>query len=224
MKSIQLSSDAASVSQPSPIVLRLMLVDDHSIVLAGLITVLEFDSRIRVVASAGSGPEAVAAYREHQPDLVLMDIRMPGMDGIQTLKVLRQENPRARVIMLTTPETPTDLRDALAAGAVGYLLKTIHRNALLEAIFTVHAGGHAIPTALLRQIKEVNAAPLLTTRQIEVLEFLSKGLSNKEIAAVLGFSEAGTKKHLVTIFQKLGAADRTEAVVIAIQNGLVKVH
>lgn len=202
--------------------LRLLLVDDHNIVLIGLASVLEFDHRIKIVAMAESGVEALTAYREHQPDLVLMDIRMTGMDGIETLRRIRNEHPTSRVIMLTTSETPTDLRDALAAGAVGYLLKTISRIALLDAIFTVHAGGQAIPTALLRQIKEANAAPLLTPRQLEVLDLLSKGLSNKEIAAVLGFSEAGTKKHLISIFEKLGAADRTEAVIIAIQNGLVK--
>lgn len=202
--------------------LRLLLVDDHNIVLTGLATVLEFDHRIEVVAMAENGADAVVAYRTHQPDLVLMDIRMAGMDGIETLRQLRNEYSSCRVIMLTTSETPTDLRDALAAGAVGYLLKTTNRTALLDAIFTVHAGGQAIPTALLRQIKEANAAPLLTQRQLEVLDLLSKGLSNKEIAAVLGFSEAGTKKHLISIFEKLGAADRTDAVIIAIQSGLVK--
>ena len=202
---------------------RVLLVDDHSIVLAGLATVLKFDSRIKIVAGVESGPEAMLADREHQPDVVLLDIRMPGMDGIETLRQLRQEHPCARVVMLTTSEMSSNLREALAAGAVGYLLKTVQRDELLESIFAVHAGGQAFPAGLLRQIKEAKAAPLLTDRQIEVLEFLSKGLSNKEIAGVLGFSEAGTKKHLVTIFQKLGAADRTEAVVIAIQSGLIKV-
>lgn len=204
--------------------LRLLLVDDHNIVLTGLATVLEFDPRIKVVALAESGADALVEYRIHEPDLVLMDIRMAGMDGIETLRKLRKEFSSSRVIMLTTSETPTDLRDALAAGAAGYLLKTTNRTALLDAIFSVHAGGQAIPTALLRQINEANAAPLLTQRQLEVLDLLSKGLSNKEIAAVLGFSEAGTKKHLVSIFEKLGAADRTEAVIIAIQNGLVKLN
>lgn len=202
--------------------LRLLLVDDHNIVLTGLATVLEFDHRIKVVAMAENGIEALVAYRKYQPDLVLMDIRMSGMDGIETLRQLRNEHARSRVIMLTTSETPTDLRDAMAAGAVGYLLKTTNRTDLLDAIFTVHAGGMAIPTTLLRQIQEANSAPLLTQRQLEVLDLLSKGLSNKEIAAVLGFTEAGTKKHLISIFEKLGATDRTEAVIIAIQNGLVK--
>ena len=202
--------------------LRLLLVDDHNIVLTGLATVLEFDPRIKVVALAESGADALVAYRKHQPDLVLMDIRMTGMDGIETLRQLRNEHSSSRVIMLTTSETPADLRNALAAGAAGYLLKTTNRTALLDAIFSVHAGGQAIPSALLRQIKEAKAAPLLTQRQLEVLDLLSKGLSNKEIASVLGFSEAGTKKHLIPIFEKLGAADRTEAVIIAIHNGLVK--
>ena len=215
--------DFPKLKEPTNVV-RVLLVDDHSIVLAGLATVLEFDSRIIIVAGVGSGPMALLAYREHQPDLVLLDIRMAGMDGIETLRQLRQEHPAARVVMLTMSETSSDLREALAAGAVGYLLKTVQRDELLESIFAVHAGGQAFPAGLLRQIKEAKAAPLLTARQIEVLEFLSKGLSNKEIAGLLGFSEAGTKKHLVSIFQKLGAADRTEAVVIAIQNGLIKVY
>lgn len=204
--------------------LRLLLVDDHNIVLSGLATVLEFDHRIEIVAMAENGVDALIEYQTHQPDLVLMDIRMAGMDGIETLRRLRAKYPSARVIMLTTSETPADLRDALAAGAAGYLLKTTNRTELLDAIFAVHAGGQAIPEALLRQIKEANAAPLLTQRQLEVLELLSKGLSNKEIASVLGFSEAGTKKHLVAIFGKLGATDRIDAIIIAVQNGLVKLE
>ena len=204
--------------------LRLLLVDDHNIVLSGLATVLEFDHRIEIVAMAENGVDALNEYRTHQPDLVLMDIRMAEMDGIETLRRLRAKYPSARVIMLTTSETPADLRDALAAGAAGYLLKTTNRTELLDAIFAVHAGGQAIPEALLRKIKEANAAPLLTQRQLEVLELLSKGLSNKEIASVLGFSEAGTKKHLVAIFGKLGATDRIDAIIIAVQNGLVKLE
>lgn len=204
--------------------LRLLLVDDHNIVLSGLATVLEFDHRIEIVAMAENGVDALIEYQTHQPDLVLMDIRMAGMDGIETLRRLRAKYPSARVIMLTTSETPADLRDALAAGAAGYLLKTTNRTELLDAIFAVHAGGQAIPEALLRKIKEANAAPLLTQRQLEVLELLSKGLSNKEIASVLGFSEAGTKKHLVAIFGKLGATDRIDAIIIAVQNGLVKLE
>ena len=198
-------------------------MDDHSIVLQGLTTVLEFDPRIKVVAVAESGAQAIIAYHDHRPDLVLMDIRMGEMDGIETLRSIRVDYPEVRAIMLTTSETPTDLRDALAAGAAGYLLKTTKRADLIEAIFLVHAGGKAIPESLLRQIKEAIAAPLLTPRQLEVLDLLSKGLSNKEIATILGFSEAGTKKHLASIFEKLGANDRTEAVVIAIQNGLIRV-
>ncbi len=205
-------------------IIRILIVDDHDIVRAGLAAVLQFEPRFEIVAMAENGSEALTAYREHLPDVVLMDIRMPVMDGIKALRQICKEFPEARVIMLSTSEASEDLRLSLAEGASGYVLKTTGRDELQKGIFTVHDGGHFTPSGLEKQMAEALSAPILTVRQMEVLDLLVKGLSNKEIGTVLGFSIAGTKKHLATIYTKLGAAGRTEAVALAMQNGLIRME
>jgi DNA-binding NarL/FixJ family response regulator len=201
--------------------IRLLLVDDHPVVLAGLAAVLEFEPRLRVVAQGTDGGQAVALFREHRPDVALLDVRMPGLDGPGAAGRIRAEFPDARLLMLSTSEADADVRRALDAGARGYLLKTACPEELVDAVLTVHAGGRWVPAALVRPAG-APAAAALSPRQAEVLELLAKGLSNKEIAAVLGFSEDGAKAHLKAIYAKLGVRDRTEAVVAAIQRGLVR--
>ena len=204
--------------------IRLLLADDHLVVRMGLAAVLKFDPRFTIVAEAADGHAAVAAHREHQPDITLLDVRMPKLDGIEAARRIRAESPAARLLMLTSYDAEEDIRRALDAGASGYLLKDSSQDDLITALLAVHRGESWLPANIARRLREHTQEPPLSPRQLEVLELLAKGLSNKEIAGVLGFTTDGTKAHLRTIFAKLGAADRTEAVVNAIQRGLVRVE
>ena len=204
--------------------LRLLLADDHPVVRAGLAAVLKFDPRFTVVAEAADGHAAIAAHREHQPDITLMDVRMPNLDGIEAARRIRAESPAARILMLSTYHAEEDIRRALDAGASGYLLKDSSPDDLITALLAVHRGEQWLPANIARRLREHTRETPLSPRQIEVLELLAKGLSNKEIANVLGFTTDGTKAHLRAIFAKLGVADRTEAVVNAIQRGLIRVE
>jgi len=205
----------------SPI--SVMLVDDHYVVRMGLTAVLQFESDIRVVAAAENGEQAVELFRRHRPDITLLDVRMPDMDGIAVLRAIRTEFPDARVIMLTTYDTEEDAYQAAQAGAAGYLLKQTGQDELVAAIRAVHAGQQIFPESLRRRIEVRASQPDLTPRQTAVLELLVKGLSNKDIARMLGVTEDGIKAHLKTIYGRLEAADRTEAVMLAIQRGIVRV-
>ena len=202
--------------------IRLLLVDDHLVVRAGLAAVLKFDARFQVIAEASDGVAAVEAHRKHQPDITLLDVRMPVMDGIEAARRIRAESPAARLLMLTTYDAEEDIRLALDAGASGYLLKNSNQDDLIAALHTVHRGERWLPAGLARRLSKHTQETPLSPRQVEVLELLAKGLSNKEIAAVLGFTIDGTKAHLRAIFSKLGVADRTEAVVTAIQRGWLR--
>jgi len=204
--------------------IRLLLADDHLVVRMGLAAVLKFDPRFTIVAEAADGHAAVAAHREHQPDITLLDVRMPKLDGIEAARRIRAGSPAARLLMLTTYDAEEDIRRALDAGASGYLLKDSSQDDLITALLAVHRGEQWLPANIARRLREHMQEAPLSPRQIEVLELLAKGLSNKEIASVLGFTTDGTKAHLRTIFAKLGVADRTEAVVNAIQRGLVRVE
>ena len=204
--------------------IRLLLADDHLVVRMGLAAVLKFDRRFTIVAEAADGHAAVAAHRAHRPDITLMDVRMPRLDGIEAARCIRAESPAARLLMLTTYDAEEDIRRALDAGASGYLLKDSSQDDLITALLAVQRGERWLPANIARRLREHTQEAPLSPRQLEVLELLAKGLSNKEIAGVLGFTTDGTKAHLRTIFAKLGVADRTEAVVNAIQRGLVRVE
>ena len=186
--------------------------------------VLQFEPRVAVVAEAEDGAQAVAKFREHRPDVTLMDVRMPVLDGLEALRRVRSEFPEARVLMLTTSETEADIQAALAAGAAGYLLKNASPSELVDAVLAVHRGERWLPESLAKRIDQDAKESPLSPRQLEVLELLAKGLSNKEIASVLNFTTDGVKHHLKSIYAKLGVQDRTEAVVNAIQRGLVRVE
>ena len=202
--------------------IRLLLADDHLVVRAGLAAVLKFEARFQVVAEASDGVAAVEAHRQHRPDITLLDVRMPVLDGIEAARRIRSESPDARLLMLTTYDAEEDIRRALHAGASGYLLKNSSQDDLIAALLTVHRGERWLPAGLASRLCEHTKETPLSARQIEVLELLAKGLSNKEIASVLGFTIDGTKAHLRTIFTKLAVADRTEAVVTAIQRGWLR--
>lgn len=213
---------AAEMKSTTPI--RLLLADDHFVVRAGLAAVLKFDTRFRVIAEAGDGVEAVKAHRQHQPDVALLDVRMPVMDGIEAARRIRAEFPAARLLMLTTSETEEDIHRALEAGAAGYAPKNSSAAELTCALLAVHRNERWIPADLARRLEERTREAPLSSRQLEVLELLAKGLSNKEIATVLGFTTDGTKAHLKSIYAKLGVQGRAEAVTIGMQKVLLRVE
>ncbi len=202
--------------------IRLVLADDHAVVVMGLEAVLSLEPDLEIVATADDGRAAVEAYRRERPDLILLDLRMPDMDGVEAARCIRREFPEAKVLFLTSYETEDEIQQALASGAAGYALKRSKAAELVQAIRTVAGGGTWIPERLVRRAKEAADAPVLSERQREVLSLVSKGLSNKEIAEVLGFTESGTKQHLRQIFTKLGVTGRAEALSEAMQRGILK--
>lgn len=206
---------------PHPI--RLMLVDDHSVVRMGLGAVLSLYPELKVVAEAEDGAEAVETFRRERPDVVLMDARMPGTGGAEALRAIRQEFPTARAIMLTTSDLDEDVQQAIEAGANGYLLKNVGRDELVDAIKQVHAGQQYIPAAIRKLMAGLASRKHLSAREIEVLDGMRRGLSNREIAVALSISEHTAKAHVKAILHKLESADRAEAVARAFEQGLLRV-
>ena len=204
-----------------PTQIRLLVVDDHMVVRMGLVALLNQQKDFKVVSEAEDGAQAVEKYREHRPDVCLMDIRMPRLTGMQALAAIRAEFPDARVLMLTTYDGDSDIHGALTAGASGYLLKDVEAEELVLAIREVHRGGRYLPADVAQRLAERSGTPQLTPREIEVLELLAKGLSNKEIARVLDFTEFTAKAHVRNILDKLGVEDRTGAVTEALQRGIL---
>jgi two-component system NarL family response regulator len=199
-----------------------MLADDHSIVLMGLKAMLENCPDIEVVATAENGREALAVHSAQRPDVLLLDLRMPDMQGDEVARTILRSHPAARIIILTTYDLETDIRRAFDAGVAGYLLKESKLPDLLRAIRAVYEGRTWFPEDILRCAEVFREEPELSARQVEVLELVARGLSNKEIAGIFGFSENGTKQHLRRIFTKLGAATRTEAVSSGLNRGILR--
>jgi two-component system, NarL family, response regulator len=205
------------MSSMSPI--RVMLVDDHTMVRHGIRVLLASATDIAVVAEARDANEAVSLYIEHRPDVTLMDLRMPNGGGVEAIKRIREQFPRARFIVLTMFDGEDDSYRALDAGAQGYLLKDASDEQLAEAIRTVHRGGRHIPAEI--ALRSVLRASLdLTEREMEVLQLLTLGKSNRDIADQLSISEPTVKGHVYRIFNKLGVTSRTQAVLAAIERGL----
>ena len=173
--------------------IRLLLADDHYVVRAGLAAVLQFEPRVTVVAEAEDGAQAVTQFREHRSDVTLMDVRMPVVDGLEALRRIRSEFTDARILMFTTSETEADIQAALAAGATGYLLKNAGQSELVNVVLAVHRGERWLPESLAKRVEQDAKESPLSPRQLEVLDLLAKGLSNKEIAGVLGFTTDGVK-------------------------------
>jgi DNA-binding NarL/FixJ family response regulator len=202
--------------------IRVLIADDHPVVREGVAAMIERRPDMTVVAEAATGREAVAAYRAAQPDVVLMDLRMPDMTGVEAIGAIRGEFPGARIIVLTTYDGDEDIYRGLQAGARAYLLKDAPRDDLLDAIRAVHAGQRRIPPAVAARLAErVLAGPDLTARELEVLRGIVAGRSNKEIGDHLGIGEGTVKAHVNSILGKLGVADRTQAVTTALQRGIV---
>jgi DNA-binding NarL/FixJ family response regulator len=200
---------------------RVMTVDDHPIFRRGLATLIATYSDLQLVAEAANGRQAVELFAIHRPDVTLMDLSMPVMGGVEAIAGIVAEFPEARVLALTTWEGDTDIHRALEAGARGYLLKDVASEQVADAIRQVHRGLRVIPTEVARRLAEFTPRIELTEREIEVLMHVARGLGNKEIAAVLGRAEPTIKVHVLHILQKLDAADRTEAVTIALQRGII---
>jgi len=205
--------------------IRVVLVDDHPLVRTGLGQLIAHDGTVVVVGTAADGVEAQAVVREHRPDVVLMDISMPGMDGIEATRRIRADFPETRVVMLTSFSDRDRILEAIDAGAAGYLLKDAEPEEIRQGIVAAVAGGSPLDpraaTALVEQRQQDRAAEVtLTPREIEVLECLSAGLANKAIARRLGIAEKTVKAHLTRVFQAIGVSDRTQAVLWARDHGI----
>src|SRR5215510_15110042 len=207
---------------PDPI--RILIAEDHAIVRDGLTSVLDFEPDMSVVGHAEDGRKAVARFRELKPDIVLMDLAMPEMDGVAAISAIRSEFPEARILVLTTYDGDETVFRALENGAKGYLLKDCSTPDLLAAIRKVHAGStHVSERAASRLAERAIAGTALSRREVEVLKLIASGKSNKEIAAQLFVSEGTVKTHVLNIHHKLGVDDRTEAVVVAIKRGILQI-
>ncbi len=201
--------------------IRVLCVDDHPLIRKGIASILAGQPDVQLVAEAANGPDAVRMFRTHRPDVTLMDLRMAGMDGIAAVEAIRREFQDARIIALTSYDGDQDIARALAAGVRSYLLKdTVHID-VLDAIRAVHRGKRLIPRDVAARVAEHIPGTVLTSRETEVLRLVAAGLANREIAEQLGTASGTIKIHVQNILDKLGAADRTQAVTIAIQRGVL---
>ncbi|MEO0377131.1 MAG: response regulator transcription factor [Cyanobacteria bacterium P01_A01_bin.17] len=202
--------------------IRVLVVEDHSVVRQGIVSILSQEDDITVIAEAQDGLEAVELHAAQQPDLTLMDLRMPNLDGVDAIAKIRAQTPNANIIILTTYDTDEDIYRGLHAGARGYILKDTTARELINAIHTVHGGQRYIPPKVALKLADRIDGAALTDRELEVLQFLSKGNSNQDIADHLSISEGTVKFHVNNIFSKLGVSDRTQAVITALKRGLAR--
>jgi two-component system NarL family response regulator len=205
---------------PSPA--RVLLVDDHALLRTGVANIINQEPDLRVVAEAGDGIDAIAAYEKHRPDVTLLDLRMPLMEGVEVVRQIRERDPRALVIILTTYDTDDEISRALKAGAKAYVLKDISADALVNCIRDVLAGKSYLAPAAAAKLAEGVTRVQLTPREMAALKLVADGKANKEIATALDISERTVKTHLAHLFEKLGATSRTEAVKVATRRGLVR--
>lgn len=208
-------------ASPATARIRVLVADDHTVVRAGLSAVIAEQSDLELVAEAENGARAVALFREHRPDVTLMDLRMPVMDGVEAIRAITTEFPDARILALTTYEGDADIRRALEAGACGYLLKDMLLTEVLTAVRAVRRGERIIPVAVAARLAEFPERSDLTDREAEVLQLVARGLSNKEVARAIGRTDETVKIHLKNVFAKLAVADRTGAVTVALTRGLI---
>ncbi len=202
-------------------IIRILIAEDHFIARAGMAAVVNAQPDMTVVSEVVNGEQAVASFSEHQPDVTLMDMRMPGMNGFEAVAAICSQFPAARIVALSTFGGDEDIRRALMAGAKAYLTKDVLHDELLDAIRAVHGGGTYLPAALKATLDAEKLHTSLSAREVEVLELIVQGLSNKQIAYHLKIAEDTAKNHVKNILKKLGADDRTQAATRAIQRGII---
>lgn len=200
--------------------MTILVVDDHPIMRLGVTAIINAQSDMRVCAQAGSGEEAVRVFKKHRPDITLMDLRLPGMSGLDALRAIRHEDPHAKCVVLTTYEGDEDIHQALVAGALGYIIKGMSHETLVDALRRANAGTRFLPPPVARSLADRTPNSDLSPREREVLSLMVHGKSNREIAAELGITEATVKCHVSVILMRLEANDRTQAVIAALQRGL----
>jgi DNA-binding NarL/FixJ family response regulator len=204
-----------------PVKISVLVVDDHPIMRFGIAAIINARTDMVTVAQAGTGEEAVNLFEQYLPDITLMDLRLPGMSGVEAIRKIRSRHAQACFVVLTTYEGDEDIYQALEAGARAYIIKGMPHEALVDALRRVHAGGRFLPSPVSRTLASRTVDSDLSTREREVLSLLARGQSNKEIASHLGITEATVKCHVSVILMRLQVTDRTQAVVVAIQRGLV---
>jgi len=202
---------------------KVLVVDDHPLMRLGVSTMIDAQQDMRVVAQAGTGEDAIELHRQHKPDVTLMDLRLPGISGVEAIRVIREGNARARFVVLTTYGGDEDIHRALAAGAQGYLIKGMSNEALIEALRRVHAGARFLPPPVARNLAARTPDSELSPREREVLSLVTNGKSNREIGELLDITEATVKCHVSVILRRLDVSDRTQAVVVALQRGIVHI-
>ena len=201
--------------------IKILVVDDHPVVRFGMTAFLNAQRNMKVIGEAATGEVAVKLFRKHQPDVVLMDLRLPGMSGVDAIRAIRSEYPQSRFVVMTTYEGEEDIYQALEAGAQAYLIKCMPSETLVDAIIKVNAGLRVIPPAVARSLAMRAPNFSLTDRERDVLLLIVKGNSNKEIASKLGITEGTVKCHVNVILSRMGVSDRTQAAIAALQRGIV---
>lgn len=204
--------------------IRIISVDDHDVVRKGIAAILSTDPQFQLVAEANTADSGLRLYREHRPDVMLMDLRLPDADGIEATRRLRAEFPAARIIVLTSYDGDQDIYRALEAGVRGYLLKEMVYTEMIRAIRVVHGGKRFIPFEVSEQLSGFFPEVALTPREVEVLGLVARGYGNKEVGDVLGTAPGTVKAHVQSILSKLGAKDRTHAVTIGLRRGIIHLH
>jgi DNA-binding NarL/FixJ family response regulator len=202
--------------------IRILAVDDHPLLRQGLASMISSQTDMTLIAEAASGEDGVQKYRQHHPDVTLMDLRLPDMSGIDSMSAIRSEFPDARIVVLTTFEGDVEIQRALEAGAYGYALKSMPPKDLIEMIRQVHKGKKRIPADIAARLAEHFSDEMLTDREIDVLRHIAGGNRNRDIAERLFISEETVKVHMRHIMEKLGASDRTQAIAIAVRRGIVQ--